>query len=103
MKYITEIIPYIKLGLFAFLVIAVFPIHHLTGSNIQSYIAHTLYGCMEYNNTINVIVRTIIGFLFVIAYQTKDSMLFCLLLFYFTFKPEINLDKHDRHKNFKLC
>ena len=102
MKYVKEIVPYVKIFLFIFLVIAIFPIHHLTGSNFQSYIAHTMYGCMQYNNITDIISRIVIGILFIIAYQTKDAMLFCLLLFFYTHKPSINLDKNDK-KIYKLC
>ena len=38
MKYVKEIVPYVKIFLFAYLVIMTLPIHHATGLNIQSYI-----------------------------------------------------------------
>ena len=103
MKYVKEIIPYVKIFLFIFLVIAIFPIHNLTGSNFQSYFAHTMYGCMQYNNITDIISRIVIGILFIIAYQTKDAMLFCLLLFFYTHNPKINLKGKDKKKIYKLC
>ena len=103
MKYVKEIIPYVKIFLFAFLVIAQFPFAHLTGSYFQSYIAHTMYGCMQYNNITDIFSRTIIAILFVIAYQTKDAMLFCLLLFFYTHNPRINLKGKDKKKIYNLC
>ena len=95
MKYVKEIIPYVKIFLFAFLVIAQFPIHHLTGSNFQSYFAHSIYVIIQYNNIVNILFRTIIAILFVTAYQTKDAMLFCLLLYFTTHKTAINKEKND--------
>ena len=81
MKYIKEIVPYVKIFLFAYLVIMTLPIHHATGLNIQSHIQWAIFGCMQHNNLIYVVIRTIIALLFIVAYQTKDAMLFCLLLF----------------------
>ena len=80
MKYVNEIIPYVKIFLFAYLVIMILPIYHATGLNIQSHIQWAIFGCMQHNNFILVVIRTIIALLFITAYQTKDDMLFCLLL-----------------------
>jgi len=95
MKYVKEIIPFVKIFLFAFLVIAQFPIHHLTGSNFQSYFAHSIYVFIQYNNILDILFRTIIALLFVVAYKTKDAMLFCLLLYFFTHKTAINKERND--------
>lgn len=95
MKYVKEIIPYVKIFLFVFLVITQFPIYHLTGSNLQSYFAHSTYVFIQYNNFMTILFRTIIALLFVIAYQTKDAILFCLLLYFTTHKTSINKEKND--------
>lgn len=102
MKYVKEIVPYVKIFLFAYLVIMTFPIHHATGLNIQSYIQWAIFGCMRHNNLIYVVIRTIMALLFVVAYQTKDAMLFCLLLYFMFHKSQFNQSENDKN-DYRLC
>jgi len=102
MKYVNEIIPYVKIFLFAYLVIMILPIHHATGLNIQSHIQWAIFGCMQHNNFILVVIRTIIALLFITAYQTKDAMLFCLLLYFYNHRSEINQSENDKN-DYRLC
>ena len=86
----------IKIFLLIFLVIASLPIHLVTGSNIQSVIGDGFYHYMNYNRLMGTIFHTLITILFVLAYQTKDSMLFCLVLFFIFHDTDRNKDLKDQ-------
>jgi len=86
----------IKFLLLIFLVIASLPIHLVTGSNIQSVIGDGFYHYMNYNRFMGTIFHTLITILFVLAYKNKDTMLFCLLLFFVFHDTDRNKEIKDR-------
>jgi len=86
----------IKIFLLIFLVIASLPIHLVTGSNIQSVIGDGFYHYMNYNRLMGTIFHTLITILFVLAYLTKDPMLFCLLLFFILHDTDRNKDRKEQ-------
>jgi len=86
----------IKMFLLVFLVIASLPIHLVTGSNIQSVIGDGIYHYANYNKSMAIIFHTLITVIFLLSYQTKDPMLFGLLLFFILHDTDKNKDKKDR-------
>ena len=99
MKHIGGLEKYsnaIKVFLLVFLVTASLPIHLVTGSNIQSVIGDGLYHYMNYNKFMATIFHTTVTLIFLLAYQTKDPMLFGLLLFFILHDTDRNKDKKDK-------
>jgi len=96
---IFKTISYIpKYFLLFFLVVAVLPIHQVTGSNIQSIIGDGIYHYSSYNKFTFALVHSLVALLFVLAYLTNDGILFGLLLFFNFHDTNRNKDKKDRDK-----
>jgi hypothetical protein len=87
-----------KIFLLFFLVIAVLPIHKVTGSNIQSIIGDGIYHYGNYNKFTFALVHSLVALLFVLSYLTNDGILFGLLLFFNFHETNRNKDKKDRDK-----
>jgi isoprenylcysteine carboxyl methyltransferase (ICMT) family protein YpbQ len=87
-----------KIFLLFFLVIAVLPIHKVTGSNIQSIIGDGIYHYGNYNKFTFALVHSLVALLFVLSYLTNDGILFGLLLFFNFHDTNRNKDKKDRDK-----
>ena len=83
-----------KYFLLFFLVVAVLPIHQVTGSNIQSIIGDGIY---HYTLTF-ALFHSFVALLFVLAYLTNDGILFGLLLFFIFHDTNRNKDKKDKGK-----
>ena len=88
MKYVKEIVPYVKIFLFAYLVIMILPIHHATGLNIQSYIQWAIFGCMKHNN---IILDQGIGVGKKVSWLNKCNKTRALL-------PNVNKPNKNKHK-----
>tara|TARA_Y100000389_G_scaffold15288_1_gene13533 strand:- start:605 stop:931 length:327 start_codon:yes stop_codon:yes gene_type:complete len=87
-----------KYFLLFFLVVAILPIHQVTGSNIQSIIGDGIYHYSIYTKFTFALFHTFIALLFVLAYLTNDGILFGLLLFFIFHDTNRNKDKKDRDK-----
>ena len=87
-----------KYFLLFFLVVAVLPIHQVTGSNIQSIIGDGIYHYANYNTFAFAVSHSFIALLFVLAYLTNDGILFGLLLFFNFHDTNRNKDKKDKDK-----
>lgn len=91
LRLFRKIAPGIKVFLILYLVIMALPIHHLTGSNIQSIIADGIFHYIHYEFR-----RILWSVVMVYAYLTNDSVMIGLLLFFFFFSSNVNKDKKDK-------
>ena len=58
---------------------------------------------LNYNkNTLIALALGSLALLFIVAYQTKDAMLFCLLLFFYNHRSHINQSENDKN-DYRLC
>lgn len=96
LNHLKTINNYSKVFLIVFLVIALLPIHKLTGSNIQSIFIDGILHYSNYNKPIKVISHTLFTLLCISAYYTNDGVLFGLLLFFYFFDSDVNKDKKDK-------
>ena len=90
-RLFRKIAPGIKVFLILYLVIMALPIHHLTGSNIQSIIADGIFHYIHYEFR-----RILWSVVMVYAYLTNDSVMIGLLLFFLFFNSNVNKDKKDK-------
>jgi len=91
LRLFRKVAPGIKIFLIVYLVIGAFPIHHLTGSNIQAIITDGMF------HYVNLEFRRILwSVIMLYAYLTNDSVMIGLLVFFFFYSSSINKEKKDR-------
>ena len=94
LRLFSKIAPFLRYFLLFYVILAMLPIHKITGSNIQSIVAD---GLMGYSNSLYLdFMRTLWAILYIFAFLTNDTMLISGLIFFAFWDSNKNKDKKDK-------
>tara|TARA_Y100001938_G_scaffold101377_1_gene138522 strand:- start:608 stop:928 length:321 start_codon:yes stop_codon:yes gene_type:complete len=94
LRLFRKIAPFFRYFLLFYVILAMLPIHRITGSNIQSIIAD---GLMGHYNTLALDIRRILwAILYIFAFLTNDTMLIAGLIFFTFWNSDNNKDNKDK-------